>query len=306
MAGLVEDFTTTALLASIKRRGMLPSTSDTLSTSDFLAFATEEMRSYCLPLLVSLDEEYGVSTYTVAISSGTASYLIPARASGDSARVVEISNGGSSYAPLTRISPIDQNAYSLTGGVQAFFFNDDFVTLVPSPTASSTLRIKYIRRPNALVQATTGSSGAIAVVSAINTGTKTITTTATVPSTYSTSVQFDLIRCKPGFPTLALDQTVTTCSGTTIIFQDTLPTDLAVGDYVCRAGESPVPQIPVELHPLLAQRTKFACLEALGDQKAGVALQSCERMKKDVLPLLTPRSKGNSRPIVNRFGPGWR
>lgn len=305
MAGLVEDFTTTALLASIKRRGMLPSTSDTLSTTDFLAFATEEMRSYCLPLLVSLDEEYGVSTYTVALTSGTASYLIPPRASGDSARVVEISSG-SGYTPITRISPTEQNAYALTGDVQAFFFNDDYVTLVPTPTSSSTLRIKYIRRPNALVQATTGSSGAIAIVSAINTGTKTITTTATVPSTYSTSVQFDLIRAKPGFPLLAIDQTVTSCSGTTIIFSDTLPTDLAVGDYVCRAGESPVPQIPVELHPLLAQRTKFACLEALGDQKAGAALASCERMKADVLPLLTPRSKGNSRPIVNRFGPGWR
>lgn len=298
--GLIEDFTTTSLLASLKRRGMLPSSADTLSTSDFLALATEEMRAYCLPLLVSVDEEYGVATYDVSVTSGTASYLIPPRASGDAARVVEFAQSGGTFHPLSRCSPVDAGEYGTSGGVQAFYFADDYVTLVPSPSAAGTLRIKYIRRPNALV-----ATSAVAAVAAINTSTRTITLASSVPANFTTTVQYDFIRSKPGFPTLAIDMAASSVSALSMTFTTALPSDLAVGDYVSLAGESAVPQLPVEMHPLLAQRTKFACLEALGDPKASAALATCERMKKEILPLLTPRAKGNSRPIVNRFGPGW-
>ena len=44
--------------------------------------------------------------------------------------------------------------------------------------------------------------------------------------------------------------------------------DIKVGDYVTVAEETPVPNIPTEMHPMLAQATAIHILEALGDTEA--------------------------------------
>lgn len=296
-----QDFSTTALLASIKRRGMIPTTDEALSTSDFLAIATEELQSYITELLVSVREEYGISDYDQTTTVGEDTYGLPPRAAGDSLRQVLLSDGAGNYYPLSRIEPNRRYDYSSSGEPSGFVVEDHSVILVPSPSTATTLRMKYFRQASALVV-----TSAVATVSSINGARTVVTTSSTIPATFTSGVSLDVVDNLPGFRCLTIDAATTgTVSGTTITFSSALPDTVTAGDYVCLAGESPVPQIPVSLHPLLAQRTAQKCLEALGDKRSRDAKEICDEMRRSAITLLTPRTQGNNRVIVNHNAPGW-
>jgi hypothetical protein len=295
-------FTTTYLLESLKRRGMLPTTSETLDAEDFLLTADGEMQSYILPLLLSVREEYLVAEKDISIVSGTASYDIPARAVGSKLREVRILSG-SDYVALSRIEPerVETTAASAYPG--GYKIQGNKLVLVPTPNTSGTLRVTYFQRPNRLVGTTS-----VGEITAINTGTG-VVTCSDIPTTFTTSLTYDFIKGTPGFDSLNIDKACTAvttgASGTITFATANLPSDLAVGDFVCLAQESPIPQIPVELHPLLAQRVTAKCLEALGDDKAVLAMQVSEEMRKGALTLLENRVEGAPRIIVNKYGPGY-
>ncbi len=293
---------TVLLLPSLKRRGMLPSTAETLAASDFLALADEELLTYVVPIMVACHEEYFVAAYDQSVVSGTSNYTITPRAMGGKLRDVQLSDGTGAYIPLPRIAPSAVQGYTPTGSPEGYILRGNDVVLTPSPTASTgTLRMLYFRRPGTLVDVS-----AAALITAINTGTKVVTLSTTIPSTFTTLVTYDLIQGTPGFATRDIDLAVSAASGTSMTFSAALPTGLAVGDFVALANQSPIPQIPVELHGLLAERVAFRALQALGDPKAQSAFQVCEATRKNVLALLTPRSEGSSRPLVNYNGPGFR
>ncbi len=297
---MAQDFTTTALLASVKRRGMLSSSDQTLTDTDYLAFGTEELQTYVMNVLLSANEDYATTTSDVTIVSGTASYALPVRASNESLRNVLLLNTDT-YVPLLRISPQDASSYSSSGTIGAYYFLDDSLVLVPTPASSGTLRLQYFRRPSALVL-----PAAVATVSSIDVTRLIVTTTATIPSTITSTVTVDVVSHTPGFRILTMDAALTgTVSGTTITFSSALPASVVAGNYVCLAGESCVPQVPVEAHPLLAQRITVKALEALGDKKVESAEKSCERMSKSLLARLLPRTTGSIRYVVNPNSPGF-
>lgn len=64
-----------------------------------------------------------------------------------------------------------------------------------------------------------------------------------------------------------------------ISFPADLVPELVVGSYITPAEETIVPNIPTELHPILAQRVAVACLEAMGDEQNK---QSAERKLKQM------------------------
>jgi hypothetical protein len=80
--------------------------------------------------------------------------------------------------------------------------------------------------------------------------------------------------------------------------------DVIVGSYITLAEETFVPNIPTELHPILAQRVAVACLEALGDEQNK---QSAERklatMEKDAATFLDNRVEGAMQKIKSRHSP---
>lgn len=292
--------TATYLLASLKRRGMLPSSSDTLADSDFLEFGTEELRTYVMDLLVNSNEEYAVKRHAVTVTANTAEYFVPPRATAGALRSVELLVDDE-YVPLDRIEPDRANLYgSSTGEPTAYYLEGNYVVMVPTPSASGTARFKYYQRPNRLVA--TSEAGQ---VQSINTGTNTVTLTDSAPVAFTTSERFDFIKGTSGFDSLGIDHVATNVSGVDITFSS-LPTGLAVGDFVALAEQSPIPQVPVELHPLLSQRIVVRALEALGD-KAGAqaADKTCEGMKDVARSLLAPRVSGSPRKIIHYNGPGW-
>src|SRR5688500_16338008 len=97
-------YTSDELIAQVKRRGMIPSSENTLTTTDYLSFINDEIQTFIVPLLMSVREEFFVANSTSTIVSGTANYPIPTRAIGAKLRNVLMLNG-SVYEPLERLEP---------------------------------------------------------------------------------------------------------------------------------------------------------------------------------------------------------
>jgi len=210
---MAQDYTTTNLLASLKRRGMLPTTTTAWTTADYLGAATEELQSYMTGLLVRAKEEFSVETYDVTMVAGQDTYAIPPRAAGDKLRQVLILVQ-TQYFPLSRIGPeMVHTQGTMAGAPTGFYFQGDNLILVPMPTSGSpdSLRLKYFRRPGSLVL-----TSACAQIQAIASNRLSTTATATIPGTMASGAVLDVVKATPSFGTLAMDLVATTgTTGTT-------------------------------------------------------------------------------------------
>jgi hypothetical protein len=125
-----------------------------------------------------------------------------------------------------------------------------------------------------------------------------------IPTDWTTSLQYDIIKGQPGFPSKGDDLAITTLD--TVLSRITfsaLPSSIAVGDWISVSGTSPIPQIPYQTFPYLAQCVATKCLEGLADTEVlKVAQQKVGLMKEDLLKLLQPRDMGNVQTVINRGG----
>lgn len=296
---MAASFTTTELLAAIKRHAMIPTSQSTFTASDLLAFADNEINNFLLPKLISAREDFYLTETgaTQSITANQRTYPIPYRAVGMMVKdVIRIDSAGSLYSlSLIEYDLLAERDISSTGTPGGFHFENNKIALIPTPGATTgSLKTPYFIRPSKLIE----TSDAVQIT-VIDTGTNTVTVSA-VPATMTTSTPLDLIRQKGGFECLAIDQTPSAVTGTTIQFSS-LPSDLAVGDWIALAEKSPIPQIPAELHDLLALRVARRVLMSLGDANA---LKMVDKMldetQGETLKLTEPRAQGEARKIITR------
>jgi hypothetical protein len=293
MAWTVED-----LIASVKRRAMIPTAQGTFQTADFLAIANEEMQGYIVPLLLSQRPDLWIVHYDVTLSNNVLEYRLPTRAIGQSLRSVHIINTLNQLESFPKIA-----RENLDGASRGFYIDGNVLVLaVSNPNdvgnIGSGLRMTYHQRPNTLV-----SSTAVGVVSTVDTVLKKVTLTGTAPAGFGGANVFDILRGRPGYEWLAMDR-AGTVSGTSITFADALPGELVAGDVIALAGEGNYPQVPPEIHGLLAQRVAVKCLEAMGDTEGiQAAAGIMAGMEKDAVRMVSPRVAGNTERIVNRSSP---
>jgi hypothetical protein len=293
-------YTASFVLASIRRRGWFPTGEDGFTTVDGFALMNEESRVYVTSVLKSCREEYLVNEqdHDVAFTAGQAQVRVPSRCVGSALRSIWILDSSDEPQPLNRIEPERQHLYPGRGSPVGYVLRGNTIQLLPAPDAAGTLRLGYLQRLSTVV-----AEDACGLITAINTLTREVTLSA-LPSTFTVAETYDLVQGEPPFSALAIDQTVT-IAGSVLTFSS-VPDDLAVGDYVCLAGETPIVQLPLECHALLAQRVTVKVLEAQGGPRYDAAKASLDEMKADVLRLLSPRVTGSTRPIINPNGPGMR
>lgn len=92
---------------------------------------------------------------------------------------------------------------------------------------------------------------------------------SSVPEHFVDRMLVDFLQTSGGHKTYSFDVRVPNggVSSDTIFFEDSqIPTDFKIGDYICEQYECIIPQVPSDLHNLLAERTCARILEALGDQ----------------------------------------
>jgi len=304
------DYTSTELLADIKRKSFVPISQITFSDDDLLNMADEEIQTGIVPFIMSVREEYLVDYQDIPINSQIRTYDIPSRAIGAKLRdVTLLLNPSDVNQPNERSLPqiaaedaVYNNSYNNFLGVLAFFLRDNQVVLSPNATnfGGQTLRLYYFKRPNRLVP-----TSSCAQIVSISTNTAVINLIPTAFGSGNTiSITSDIVKAKPPFKLLTMDISLTIDSTTnTVTFPANLSTyGISVGDYICLSGESPIAMLPVEVNSLLAQRVAVKLLASMGDDKNfQIATNRLVEMEHSIRDLLSNRVEGANRKVVNHF-----
>jgi hypothetical protein len=304
----VADYTVDALVTKMRRAGKLPPHDPTGTSDNLLAKLNDVQRLYLTHLVQSTREQYRQAYLDVTTTTGLKRYALPARAV--AAGVIQVAklNTDGSRMPLTVFSDfrVNETNYPTPGD---YYLEGNELVLFNDP-GSNTLRVTYERRFSELVLLTSARA-----ITNINTGTKQVTIAA-APSAFTGQTTMDLVKGTPHFDTYGIDLACTSIGGgaTTVTFSATLPTSLALGDYVCMPGETPVCNAPWELHDLLAHQSAYVWLLERGDGRAALlnkvlrgedGMSGRGSMEGDALALLTPRVETNSKPVINQYSPGW-
>lgn len=285
------DYTHTALLAAVRRLAAAPTaTASGSASSDLLAHANEELQSYVVPLILDLREEYFLQVKSQTMTVGTAAYRLPSRAIGAKLREVEMVDSAGNVTNLRRLAPDMAEEFPTSNGTPyGYHLRGNSVVLVPTPAVANTLRLTYYLRPNEVV------STAYGTVSTIVGSVVTYTETGTFAPT--TSSVIDLIAATSGFECHSVDVTPSAADTTANTVTVTVPTDLAVGDYVVTRDQTPVPQIPSEFHPLLYTRTALRFAESNGaTNRIGYLTKKSAELEEKIRGTFAPRVDGE--PII--------
>lgn len=290
-------WTTDDILTAVKAEYVHPTGSD-ITDAQLLTILREEMFSILVPLINNTRGAYFETVYDVATTTAT-SYAIPPRAIGSRlVNLAALDPGGNEYLlPIVDFS--DYSAQRYTSGVNSAvpvaYIRNNKVVLNPALPENYTLRMIFYLRPGDLISTTDARL--------ITAKDSTSITLATALGTVTTGALFDVVTNNPPFPYAMYNTTATSVAGN-VISGITVSDDVAVGDYVCPAGQSPIPQVPYELHPVLMQLTASRVVGRLGDQKGKALLQeAANEMLKNMIENLKPRIANQPQRIVNLESP---
>lgn len=297
-------YTSDDLIKSIKSRALIPTNQITFSEQDFLDFATEEMNMAIVTMVLEANQDYYLITEDIPCVAGVSTYDIPYRAIGNKLRDISISDGGSNLRELTRINIGDLSAYSSnsgTAGANCFYVANNQITLV-NTSSTGVLKVSYYLRPNSLVPNV--EVGEIASVNYL-TG---IITLSNYPDDFalasSLNERLDFIQKKSPHKILAYDvnpfvSTNLALKTITMNIAD-IPLGLVAGDRVAYATETDIPQIPSDMHTLLAHRVATRLLEAIGDAEGlQAANQKLSELQDNAKSLIHNRVEEAPRKVTN-------
>lgn len=266
---MAQYYTTDSLIRSVKRRIGAPENQATFKEEDFLAFINEELSLNLVPMIMSLHEDYLLFFEDVPLASGQSEYTIPPRAVGNKLRDVQYVDTNGNVYEMTRVRvgdlPDFQGAYEVNNAY-AFYIQNNKVVLTPpvQPSSSGSLRMYYYLRPAEMVP-----ENEVGIITGINTLTGEIAIDR-VPSDFNVALKYDFYKYESPHRPLDIDLTATGINTTTrvVTFNPSdIPSDLKIGDHLSIAGQSIIPQVPSDLHVVLAQYVAERILEAQGDSE---------------------------------------
>jgi len=272
--------TSEELIAALKIKGSFPTSNDLFSNADFLVLFNMKMKLEILPFMLKLNEEFFLQSKDFSIvPRGT--YRIPTRAIGSKIRDLKMIDGNGNSTNIDRLYEEDRQTnasgyYMLRNSIE---LSSDFT--------SNTLRMKYFAQPGALVLSTE-----CAQVSSIDTILNQVVVSS-VPSSMITGSVIDFVQNNNPYDLLDYDVAIDSLSGTTMGFTS-LPSGLEVGDWICFARQSPVPQVPDEVHPVLVQSALVSTLSSKKDKALDYESKVLMKNIEDVVNMLDPRVNNNS------------
>lgn len=294
------------IVNSVKRRAFIPEAQNTFSQQDFLDFANEEMYLGLVPAVLQFHQEFLVYPIEIPILANVTKYAIPERALGSRIRDILYKSTDGNLREMARIEPENRVFFDRTSfDINAcyFYLENNNIVLVPNVTGNPTgsLLVTYYQRPNALVK-----SEDIGIITAIDTGTGVITI-ENMPDKFDLANTYDLIQTRASHKTLAIDlsaSAINTTTETITLSPGDIPSGLSVGDMIAFAGETFIPQLPDDLHVVLAQRVACRCLEAMGDvQNLQFANQKLAEMEVKMATLIDSRVEGAPQKANNVRSP---
>ncbi len=286
------------LVSGVQRRISLPTNQALLSQEDILELADDMIRAHFVPMLVSLRENYFVTTIDQAITADQAEYDVPSRAAGLGLRDIKLRLSTTNVNDLLLIDVENEHEYGRESGTpQAVFFkNDQYVLRPPPADAPQVIEQWGDLRPSNLTLLANAAR-----VSSISTNDVTVDA---VPSVIAVASVIDFVRGKTNGRVLGLEKTVANIAGSVITFTaGDVPSALAVGDYISIKETSPILQLPDDCQPLLETYIARRCTGAIGDLEAKTDLSNDEKAELESLKvMLTPRIRGEQKKIVTSGG----
>lgn len=298
---MLPQYTTTQLIANIKRRCTVPTSQLTFTPEDFCELANDALQDEIVPLLMSTREEYFVEFEDIP-TPDTRQFPMPKNTTANKVRTVSYMQQSSPLV-LINLPRIDLDVVAGYGFINyntlaGFYLQDDNICLYPdtSVPTGTVIRVYFFRRT--LNLATPGTFGR---VTDIDTGAKTLTLDNT-PFTWVVGDKLNSVSSlPPRFKTTNAEMTIVNISNPTVEV-DTVE-GVEIGDYVSYMGYSAIPQVFIEAHAYLAQLTAAKCLESLGDSEGmQVALNRAETMKTGLLTLTSQRVDGSVKKVMAASG----
>jgi len=289
-------YTTTELVASLKRRLSIPTSQATYTEQDLVDYLNDELEGTIVPLISSIREEFFVSSSDFSVTNTLSEFDIPSNAVGQRLRdvvLVDNVNGDEQLTNLPRLTLEQIASFYGTANNSIWGFNIEGNTVKLYPIqgwGTETLRLYYFRRPNKLVLV--NQTGKITAING------SIVTVDSVPASWTTSTVVDVIgQNQPFAATEGL--TISLISGSDLTLSSV--TGLAIGDYVSQTGESPIAQIPSEANQLLIQAVKVEVSDSMGDEEMiASAWRKYKQLQIHLMKALTPRVDGQVKKIVSK------
>jgi hypothetical protein len=281
------DFTSTGLIAQIKRRALIPTSQNLFSDSDLIAMLNEELQNRVIPYILAVREDYFLTYNEYTQNGSTTEIDIPKNAIGNKINQVNIytaSSDDSFFASVPRLTVSQINDYY--GG---YYIQGSKIKIFPQAITSGQLRIYYYRRPSEIV-----ATSRTAIISTVNTNTSIVCST-NLPANITTGSSIDIVSNEQPWDTIT-ERTAGTVLNATLDLIDT--TDIETGFYVASRGESPFAQIPQDTIPLLIQAVVVRMMEYMGDTNGlQAALLTYAQMESDNRNLITPRVDAQPKKI---------
>jgi hypothetical protein len=154
------DYSVQQLVADVRRRAMIPNSTQVLTDADITGFLNDEIREYIVPMLMATTEEYLVAEKYLGVPPSTEIDLedqtkFPGGVIGLKVRDVQI-RSMNSWISLPRIEPEYEAQFLASNATQGYLFRGSKVYLVPvNQTPSAEIRVLYYKRPDALVSGST-------------------------------------------------------------------------------------------------------------------------------------------------------
>jgi hypothetical protein len=297
-------WTTTELLADIRRRARLSTTDPDHTDANLLLDADGQMDELIVPLVLGANSDFYVRTEDQPITVGQALYPVPSRAVANVPRQVFVVDSSGQAVELPHVPMNDRYNYPPTGSPCAYTMQDDCVLLLPTPESTAdTLRIAYEYQPGKLVLP---SACGLTIDVAVATG---IVECALVPTTWTGATLLDIVRGTSPFSLLAENLNPAAVTTGALGFVTFAVADLppaqrfaneSFGDYLCPTGTTCLPQIPADLHSVLALAVAVEVLDQVGDPLAQGMRGKLELAVRRAAGKLQPRVKGAPHKIVSR------
>lgn len=299
------SYTASANIARLKLKAWT-STAGSLSDPQLLDLLDDSLRSYLVPFLKQVRDEWFVSgTENVQLGSD-ARFVIPNSVASTIRTMFWMNNN--QPTPLVRIEP--ERAYLYEGQnannqPYGFVIKGYYVQILPSNVGAVTIRVDFMERPSTMVL----EEDAAVIVDSV----ASVLTLESVPLAWQTTAPttVDIISGDSPFiiiGTYTVEGLDVGAKTLDLSSSPAIPTGLTptARAWVSDSGTSPFPNIPVELHPLLQQDVITTLFIGLGDKRLDGSMKKQKMLEDNLRRTVAPRTQGQARPIVNSSAPGMR
>lgn len=292
------DVTLTGLLADVRRQGSIPNTAATGSQdSDLMSYLNDAMIGVAAEVIKCREgfyRRYKDHTLTTATR-----YRIPSRAIGNRlAALLLLDSAGKVLRKLDEVAYSRAPELSSATDTTGYYLEAGDIVLTPGVTSSATtLRMVYYLRPADLSSSLDAASGECFTVTAVSGNVITLMASHGL----TTGTKIDIIKAGPPHETLTVDELPSAVASSTITVAD--GSRVEIGDFVCKADKSPVPQVPDAFRPILPLMAAESYWLALGEQNTVARLrESIKEATKQAVSLIAPRVEEGAKKIMSTKG----